>query len=219
MRATTRAATAAEEANKLTRQVFIAGTRPWLKADVSLASPLTYTEQDSWHLGLRYVLTNVGNSPAIDVHSHLRMLPLVVDAWTEEMLQGRSPYEMPTLGADLYAEAKTLREEAERSVAVRGVTIFPGDSYTSGHGVHGDRRLFERAKELQTYAGQFQIVFGVSYDNAASGARHVTTKAFTIAKASDQPGKYGAIDLIGENIARDRLVLMTHEFGQTDVAT
>src|SRR5207244_9521497 len=50
--------------------------RPWVSVDMSIASPLTYDHNGDARITLRFILKNVGRSPATDVSVDTMIYPM-----------------------------------------------------------------------------------------------------------------------------------------------
>lgn len=69
-------AKAAADANRLSRDSFLATQRPWINADIAVGGPLEYDSGGGMHIKLRFQLKNIGNSPATYVHIYARAYEL-----------------------------------------------------------------------------------------------------------------------------------------------
>jgi len=79
----------AQEANRLNRDAFITTQRPWIAADVE---PLGIEyDVNGLNVNARFILTNSGNSPAIHVNIHPRVVAPYVGAAEEEALEKFDP--------------------------------------------------------------------------------------------------------------------------------
>lgn len=101
-----RAAIAAERANKITEDVYLADQRPWLKVDVDIDDALTWHPDNGAQLHFAFRLENVGRSPALNVDIH----PDIV-------LEPTMQYEV---------DQALLADKARDRNPNGGITIFPG---------------------------------------------------------------------------------------------
>jgi hypothetical protein len=67
LRLTENAATAAKDSVNVARDTLIASQRPWVTARVSLFDKIGLDENGTTHLKIRFILKNVGHSPALHV--------------------------------------------------------------------------------------------------------------------------------------------------------
>jgi len=72
--AATRGAEAAIEANKLNREIFVASQRPWLDADVALASGFT-SDGANGAVDIQVNVRNVGSVPALNISCYTMTFP------------------------------------------------------------------------------------------------------------------------------------------------
>lgn len=108
-----RTAKSAEEANRLARDSYIATQRAWIRVEISPGGPLIY-DVNGLNLTFDVRLTNVGNSPALNVFPHIQL-------------------EAPAVGISVdFNEREIARKisEQQRSQPVLpfGFTIFPNES-------------------------------------------------------------------------------------------
>lgn len=205
----------AEEANKLTRDLLVAQHRPWVSILINPTSPLSFTD-DGWHITLDYTLQNLGNSPAARASFTATLMPWVIDAWPIESLKGRSITEMPTLGTNAVTELRSLADQAKMSVESQsgfGNTIFPGREMRGGFGIYGNSPLFDKAKELEPYTGQFVLLVCAAYGFTLDKSAHVTAQAYLLFKKS------GRIDLNGETLGPGAMGMTPFPDIKTDYAT
>jgi hypothetical protein len=104
-------ATAAEEANKISRDTLITSQRPWISVDPIIVGPLSFNENGAI-IKLRFKVQNSGHSPALYVWPHARPILMRI---------GERP--------DLISAQRTLLKEIRerpRHPEERGFTIFPG---------------------------------------------------------------------------------------------
>lgn len=107
----TTAANAAEHANRVNYDAFIADQRPWVSPDIALASGLVQ-DANGISLTLQFVLKNTGKSPALNVWVSYEIFPSFGE------------------GIDIIGRQKVI-SEMERKRPIRdggwGLTLFPGD--------------------------------------------------------------------------------------------
>jgi hypothetical protein len=73
-----RAAAAAEKANQLSREIFTTGERPWMNlAAITPVGPWKVLE-DGASLKVKFIMTNIGKSPAMGPFVRARIVPLSV---------------------------------------------------------------------------------------------------------------------------------------------
>ena len=223
-RDTRRMASAAENGNKLTRDMLVATNRPWISVRVELESPLKFSPPNGWQITVAYTLSNVGHSPAASTDVVANMIPFVMTTWPVDSLNGRNVADMPTLGTTTREELDKLCTqvmEMSRARAGFGRTIFPGDELKGTHTIHGHPPLFEKAMELEpAYSGQFHLIFCVGYGSTFDDTPHVTAKAFTIFKRNvrgvDENPK---IRLDGQTLLLNQLEFAPVPDSKTDIAT
>lgn len=111
LRIATTAANAAEHANRVNYDAFIADQRPWVSPDIALTSGLKQ-DANGISLTLQFILKNTGKSPALNVWVSYEIYPSFGE------------------GVDIIGQQKTLSER-ERQRPIRdggwGLTLFPGD--------------------------------------------------------------------------------------------
>lgn len=112
IRISERAAKSAEEANQLARESYVADQRAWIKMDVEVGGPLHYNV-NGLNVTLRFRMTNVGKTPALNVFPTLQL-------------------NAPAVGSDEIFDERKLFDEMSRSQRTNqggrlGFTIFPGE--------------------------------------------------------------------------------------------
>lgn len=90
---------------------FIASSRPWMKAKVSIVEPLAFTPNAPGKIRLRVVLENVGHSVALGVMSRSRVFAY-------------------TPGRIATAKAEWCDTLKDRSKSIEGAMVFPRDRLT-----------------------------------------------------------------------------------------
>jgi hypothetical protein len=211
----------AEEANRLTNAMLVAQQRPWISLEVALSSGLSYDTRDGWHVVIQFRLKNAGPSPATRTSFTATLMPFCPKSWTEESLKGRSIFEMPTLGTDPPTELRKLAEGAMNGVKSEvgfGKTIFPGEIYETTFGIYGSGPLFDAARGLECYSGQFVLLVCAGYGCTLDDSAHITAKGFSLYKQRQADG-WRKIDLAGESIGPGSLVISPFPDSKTDFAT
>lgn len=108
-----RTAKSAEEANRLARDSYIAAQRAWVRVEIAPGGPLEYNV-NGLNLTFDVRLTNIGNSPALNVFPHIQLAA-------------------PAVGVDNdFNEREIARQISEQQrnqpVSPFGFTIFPNET-------------------------------------------------------------------------------------------
>ena len=109
------AANAAEHANKLSRDTYIANHRPWVSVIPEIGGPLYYNE-NGLNITIRFHLKNTGNSPALNVFPYMEL-------------------RAPAMGIDKAFNPesilKDLIDSNKKNISLNfGLTLFPGELVT-----------------------------------------------------------------------------------------
>jgi hypothetical protein len=72
--AASRAADAARQGNKISRNLFVAEQRPWVSIEINLSGALTFNSEEVL-LPLKLKIENIGRSPAESVRRELHLMP------------------------------------------------------------------------------------------------------------------------------------------------
>ena len=107
---TKRAADAAKISADVAKDTLIATNRPWVSVDISVASDLAYDEQGDARVVIKFILKNVGKSPATNV----------------QILA-----EIPVVFGDARALQKAISDREKlrpAGLGNLGVTLFPGET-------------------------------------------------------------------------------------------
>lgn len=107
------AADAANDANRLNRQVFLADQRPWVAVECKLAKPLTWNV-NGCNLSFIVAMKNTGRTPALNADIHFRAY---------------SSY-----GVDHLKNQLALADTARKAPWVMGNTVFPGATVVQHRG-------------------------------------------------------------------------------------
>jgi hypothetical protein len=103
---------AGERQIAMTRDIFVANQRPWIKVTVTIIEPFSSDGHQAL-LGLSIQLQNTGNTPALSV-SH--------DVWTHPSAEGGT-------ALDTYRRLSQFLKHSDPDPR-RYLVLFPGDSYT-----------------------------------------------------------------------------------------
>lgn len=107
------AAIAATNANNLTREVFVAGQRPWIPAKVEVV----YIERNGNAVTGRFnfILENIGQSPAFEVGVRAYMVP--------------NPFDIRSITSDIQRLSRSVAAQSHIRSRVGGNHIFPKGTY------------------------------------------------------------------------------------------
>lgn len=165
-------AKAASESNKLNRELFEASQRPWIKADVTIAAPITF-ETDGMHLALKFDLRNTGHTPAMYAWPEWRI-------YSSRLL---SPSALIKKQSELCSEL--IRPNGQNTP---GLTIFPGEEKSitiittlPQSDIAADMAPFQDVKIAREHPAISPVVLGcVDYQLPSRQEHHQTGFAFEI---------------------------------------
>jgi hypothetical protein len=120
---------------ELTEKSLVMANRPWIKVDIQVAGPITYNDNGA-NFTLKYILKNIGRSPAVNVEVHPRII-------------------FPIVSVDQFGEFNARREllkdisarKAIRSTAF-GYSLFPDDTMVQDITVSMSKEDIHRATKL-----------------------------------------------------------------------
>jgi hypothetical protein len=196
--------------------------RPWVSVRIEVGSALTYSA-DGWHIVLDYELKNVGTGPATGVDVYAKMFPGVIASVPKNATPERMK-EVLERANETAAELAKLVDGATSMHKLRmgfARTVFPGEDVRGQFNIHGNGPEFgiDKVAERGSYTGQFTLLFCVAYGVTFDETRHATAKAYVLFKAADAAGRFGNIELKGEQIERDGLRFAPFPDSKTDVVT
>jgi hypothetical protein len=113
--AANRSAVAAGVAAELSERSMIAANRPWVKVDIGVAGPVHYNVNGA-NITLRYTVTNIGRSPALNVMVSPQVVLPIISADKPGSFDPRGTLQ------------KSLAEHATRAPGPFGYSLFPGDA-------------------------------------------------------------------------------------------
>lgn len=218
--AATIAAEAAVESNEISRQLLIAEQRPWIKLNVEIGGPLSYTDKGwdagmRWHFPLKYTLKNIGKTPGVNVSLSANIIPYTLPHFPKDKIKDGVPQGMPIEGTDIAAELARMCEFPEAMTSSNmgfGQTLFPNDQIQGLFGLNGDPKRFDEAKTNEANTHQFLVVVCVSYGSTISDKMYRTAEAFQLLKNNSG----FKINLEGESILEKDLALVSspQQFGK-----
>lgn len=193
----------AEDANRISRDNAVSDKRPWILLKPSIGSGLTYNPKDrSWHIVLRFELTNIGHTPATRVSIAGSINPFMLGLWKLS----------PDRRSAQSVLAEQLRRLCETFEPMPGFDMgfgqvqFPKEERTHLFHATGDPATFDAAKESPSYGGQFLVLMAVTYGSTLSGTGYRTAQAFHLFRA----GGSMTIDLNGEAIEQSELAFVRY---------
>jgi hypothetical protein len=108
-------ADAAKKSADIAESTLIATNRPWVSVDISIGSNLVYDDEGNARVIIKFVLKNVGSSPAANVWIDGEIVPVFGDS---------GPFQ----------KAISERNKARAAgLGNLGVTLFPGETQTHAH--------------------------------------------------------------------------------------
>ena len=179
--------------------------RPWVEIrNVVAASPLSYDDKGwsagvRWHVIIQYELRNTGKTPAIDTEIFADMVPF--------MFSLANPQGLPEPGTDVEAELKRVCAGAlnlrENLPPLSPVTLYPDSAPTVRQFIlNGNPAIFEKAKALPSYGGNFVVLLCVTYKFATGTKFHQTGSAYAMFKP------VGKIDIQGETAPANGIIIV-----------
>src|SRR5437867_3348513 len=107
-------AESAKRSSDLAEKSLVAANRPWIKVDIQVAGPISYNVNGA-NFTLRYILTNIGRSPAVNVDVSPRLIFPIIG--------GDNPNFDPR--GEL---RKSIAERKGRPPSPFGYSLFPGET-------------------------------------------------------------------------------------------
>lgn len=197
---------AAEAANKLNREHFILGERPWLKPEIKIASPL-YFDGKSATITLEVTVKNVGRTPAFKVH------PFV---WVHYDGTGLGPIE-------LHRQYSQNIKKFPMREADSGRVLFPGESDVLNKAqtfARWDWQQIELAKAKGSIDENYfapGIVVCIDYASVLRDVHYQTTRIFVLFRAIQEAkgiaNAWGSFKLDQAAIPESELFLAPHPIG------
>ncbi len=200
------AADAARESNNISRQVMIAEQRPWIKHEVSIGGPLSFSAEKGWKFPLEYNLTNVGKSPGTMVSFYAQLLPFNISVYPKENVANGIPKGDPLPGTDIEAELQKISKVPDDKEWLKmsfGEILFPNDVIKGVLNIHTNSQLFDKAKEHEGFSGQFLVLVCVKYGSTLGDDMYRTAKSYQLWKTVHGQ----SINLDGETISVAELAL------------
>lgn len=137
-------ATAAHDLVETNRESFEVSQRPWLISSATIASPLEFDKEGA-HLTVRYVVVNVGHTPATGVEIKPELF--------REGLKDANEIEA----------RKGLCDEMDRHIGTFGTTVFPGQPLVQDYTISvPESQLQSAIDETQGYMS-LHLIDCVSY--------------------------------------------------------
>ncbi|SNZ01731.1 hypothetical protein [Flagellimonas pacifica] len=200
------AAEAAVESNDISRQIMIAEQRPWIKHEVNIGGPLSYTAEKGWHFPLEYSLTNIGKSPGTMVSFYAQMIPFNISVYPKGSIVNNVPQGSPLPGTDIAEELQKISQIPEDKEWLKmsfGQILFPNELAKGLLNINANMELFEKAKEHEGFSGQFLVLVCVKYGSTLNDEMYRTAKSYQLWKTVSGQ----SITLEGETISASELAL------------
>jgi hypothetical protein len=202
-RATKQSADAATKAANVAEDTLIATQRPWVSVELSVAGPLTFTDEEA-RVEIGFLLKNTGNSPAINVQVEAEIALFMGDV-------SGAPHEIMK---QICKRAKASPDDN----AVLGHTIFPNDQFP--YRVNLGKRRDQIREALRNFGEKNNdwfapaVVGCVSYRFAFQPGRHTTEFYADLRKVDrDNPKVPLTFKMSDGNVSANQMVLLRSFIG------
>jgi hypothetical protein len=193
---------AAEGANKLNREIFVASQRPWLKVDVSHVSDFRSNGQTGI-LELKVIAENIGTIPAVNITCRVFTIPNHVGG----------------AEIDQYRRLSDLMKSNKRDTGF-GEVLFPDKTLTFSDGWttaswHKDNIDAGKAKGVSGAIDTLGFCICVDYMSAAHAEHYQTGYIYLVMRDDnpDRPNVWTGFGLDAGNVMHADLDLMLHPLG------
>jgi hypothetical protein len=178
--------------------------RPWLKVDVSLRGPLTFSDQGG-NLGpFHIVAKNVGRSVAVHATFNTKVV-------------------IPPLGGNVWAQVLAEQTRVCQNIhsEFMSYAVFPNDVYSLDNSFGLNQEELERGRLVgpgfRTDFVQIYLVGCVDYQFSGQDAHHQTRFIYEVIRTeAEHPGTFGIH--IGQDVPLERLMLQKMIVGRGDYA-
>ena len=126
---------AAKKSADVAEKSLVAANRPWVKVDIQTAGPITYNVNGA-NFTLRFILTNVGHSPATHVWVNTRLVFPVVSMEADDHFNPRT---------EMLKDVAAMKKRGPSTLAY---ALFPGDTISQEVTVTMSQADIERATTL-----------------------------------------------------------------------
>lgn len=181
--------------------VMRAEQRPWISLSMQADGPLAH-DGNGWNFLIKYDVTNVGKSPAIDVDFLATMIP-----WgPPQPRNDGTPTMFPDVTADVHAATESICNamETSRAAGTAGQTLFPSEQQAQQFRVHPNGPI-----NGEGFIRNFIVIGCATYKFPNDSVTHRTIRIIDVSKSA-----YGQlINLRGETIPLDGLSPILHPGG------
>ena len=126
---------AAQRSTELAEKSLVAANRPWVKVDIQIAGPIVYNVNGA-NITLRYILKNIGHSPAVNVGVNPRLIAPIFSSDKPGNFDPR---------AELHKDIEALKA---RPVLSFGYSLFPDEVIAQEVTVTMSNEEVKRATEI-----------------------------------------------------------------------
>jgi hypothetical protein len=212
-------AAAAKKSADVARETLIAANRPWIKADIKVASSLTFGEKQA-RVTFAYILKNVGNAVATHVQVNPKLVPFQFGKVTGERpnLKIEIPQMQPTeeLKKLCVGSAESMNNPAAADFE-GGHVIFPNDVLSDAVNIHMLNDDIEKARAQSAYRSLIPVLlFCITYRTPFDERTKYTGYAFNLFRR-DPTSAGGAREIQPEEggIPPQDLILMLLPFNSS----
>lgn len=214
-----RSANAAKQSADVAKDTLIATQRPWMWPEtLAVASDLVFKEDRSATISIRYIIKNMGNTPALNVWPELKLFPFFWGKVEGEPPNFTNIVPQTMVSKDLrdWCRGNAERDEqAAKADWVHGEPVFPGKTLSSG--ING-LTMQAGSAENRTQMSGGEVVpilyFCVTYRFPADEKSHYTGQAFMVMRADPSAdGGARAINPAEGSIPAAEVRLIPQPFG------
>jgi len=162
-------AQAAKQSAEVAKDTLVATNRPWISVDIGIASDLTYDAQGDARIVIKFILKNVGKSPATNVRIEPEFAVIFGDS---------RPFQKAI------SDRQKLRPAGLGNL---GVTLFPGETQIHSHNLPISRVAIDTyiKKMAADYGEEAAKTMGMSFLPTLVGC---VDYKFTFAEGHHQTG-------------------------------
>ena len=209
MQASLNIAKESADAAKKSAEASLVALRPWLSCKVEIAEPVTYTTEGDASFGFRFIVKNVGHSPAMGVRfdPHLTLLSPKHES-SIVFLQRMAEHNrsMPPGVAAMIIPGGVSMVGSEI-----GLLMFPEETYTFNYRIPLKRSEIEKSfEDIKPHTHFFPELSGlITYTYSLAKVRADTGFVLSIEKALAD-GRRGDVLKLDETVLVENLRLSDH---------
>jgi hypothetical protein len=203
------AADAARDSADVAGKTLVAANRPWISADISIASDLTFGAPAAAQMTFKFILKNTGNTPgvSVEIRPKLTILELGVSAVGPPADYSQPVQTVPEKALmDLCQTAKIFGDAVFPDRPITGDAIFPGDTLSHRVTMQLSKDEVEKARASSYHKVlNLMLLVCVNYKSPLATGSRQTGYIFFV--STNDPAHPNGIDPAKGNISISNLGL------------